>query len=170
VGPARAARDVPGHYGGDTRPAGAAAALPAGCVAVRAAAEAWLPHAIRRRLPMPYASPVLPCLCLPLARICASFAISWSPGPCLLNPTSPTSAPPLRSATIKFPHPPTPAGPSGEPPRESLEAFLGRARALLLNCGIIRHNRAVVSGERPAPAAATATASPCSLLLAGLSC
>ncbi|EFN59033.1 hypothetical protein CHLNCDRAFT_137726 [Chlorella variabilis] len=38
-------------------------------------------------------------------------------------------------------------GPSGEAPPLSLGVFLGKARALLLNVGIIRHNKAVVSAS-----------------------
>lgn len=55
------------------------------------------------------------------------------------------------------------AGPSGEAPPLSLGVFLGKARALLLNVGIIRHNKAVVSGalRRLACAPPIACASSC---------
>lgn len=52
---------------------------------------------------------------------------------------------PLPSPTPP-PHPSIPAGPQGEPPAVALPTFLGRARALLLNAGVIRHNKSVVSG------------------------
>jgi hypothetical protein len=35
--------------------------------------------------------------------------------------------------------------PSGEPPAQTITQFMGRARAQLLNCGIFRHNRQVVT-------------------------
>ncbi|KAL4432432.1 hypothetical protein ABPG77_001731 [Micractinium sp. CCAP 211/92] len=38
-------------------------------------------------------------------------------------------------------------GPQGEPPAVALPTFLGRARALLLNAGVIRHNKSVVSAS-----------------------
>lgn len=39
------------------------------------------------------------------------------------------------------------AGPGGEAPAEPLEGFLGRARAQLLNVGIIRPSKQGVTGE-----------------------
>ncbi len=81
---------------------------------------------------------------------CANFCMP-TPGfdlqrlrPCLRPPQG-CGLLPLPSSTPP-PHPSIPAGPQGEPPAVALPTFLGRARALLLNAGVIRHNKSVVSG------------------------
>lgn len=56
---------------------------------------------------------------------------------------------PIPACTVLIPHrsrPLLPPGPEGEPPAMSREAFMARARALLLNVGVIRHNRGTIAG------------------------
>lgn len=130
LGPARAAGDVPSDYGGGAGAAGAAAGLPPGCACGRAGDSAWVNEG--------YGSACARALTRfgGLGQSTGSMTWrGWGRGAIW------ASAHPAHAlGVVLLP------GPDGESPAMSQEAFMARARALLLNVGVIRHNRGSVAG------------------------